>query len=315
MGIMNSKEFLSGKFLTAIVIDKGNRAFSVPIKGVIDDYFIVTIEKQRYVFRLDGQRIITWRQKLRKTMRFLIYTTDHYLPLSPQENKELEQILTENSLPKVDNKLLDLFNYLGKKEKTQKKEEPFQEHDLEKLVKQIEENEGEFPEAAINLKNFFEILDIKKIVTSVKRVSEFLEGDLKTTDSKIFGDLEGQVKRTEKEQRAMSNTVVDAKAPWMKIILLCMIVGGLLFAAYWLYSSGSFSHGIPGMTLPGSSQAPTTSSLIQKYPTPEALKTAIDRGEIKMTDLPKEMQDMVNNYHPPTATQTPVPVPIPSYAH
>jgi hypothetical protein len=314
LGIADSKDFLSGKYTTAVIIDKGNRAFSVRIKGVIDDYFLVTIEKQRYVFKVEGQRIITWRQKFRKTMRFMIYTTDHYMPMSPQDNKELEQVLLANSLPKVDNKLLDLFNYLGKREKTHSKDEPFPGHDLDKIVDMVAESEGEYPEASTNLKNFFEKLDVKKIVTPVKRLSEFLEGELKTTDSKIFGDIEGQVKRTEKEQRAMSNTVVDAKAPWFKIIILCMLVGGLLFGAYWIYSSGLLSHGIPGMSLPG--QAPTTTaSLVQKYPTPESLKAAIDRGEIKLSDLPPEAKSMLDNYHQPTATPTPNPVPIPSYAH
>lgn len=302
MGIADSKDFLDKKYLTAVVINKNNRAFSVRIKGVIDDYFMVTIDKQRYVFRLDGQRIITWSQKFRKTMRFIIYTTDHYLPMSVQDNKELEKLLLTNSLPKVDNKLLDLFNYLAKREKAVTEEKPFQEHDLDKLVEDVAKEEKDYPEAAENLRVFFKKLDINKIVTPVKRLSEFLEGDLKTTDAKIFGDLEGQVKRTEKEQRAMSNTVVDARGPWLKIMLVCMLIGGLIFVAAWLYSSGAFSHGLPGMSLSNSPTQPTTTSgLAAKYPTAELLKAACDRHEIDCSNLPQEAKDLLNSYKPPIA--------------
>ena len=87
MAIWNSKDFLSTKYTTAIIFDKGNRAFSVEIKNTIDDYFMVTISRQLYVFKLDGTRIYTWRHLGRKTCRFYLYTIDHYLPMSPNDNK------------------------------------------------------------------------------------------------------------------------------------------------------------------------------------------------------------------------------------
>ena len=305
MGLTDSKDFLSSKYTTAVIVDKNNRSFSVPIKYVIDDYFTATIEKQRYVFRLEGQRIITWRQKMRKTLRWILFTTDHYLPMSVQDNKELEIVLRENSLPKVNGKMLDLFNYLGKREKTRKTiDEAFQEHDLDKIVELVAQHEKEFPEAAENLKNFFERLDIKKIVTPVKRLSEFLEGDLKTTDAKIFGDLEGQVKRTEKEQRAMSNTVVDAKKPWLIIIIISALIVGIIIFAMWAWSTGAFDHIIPQIG-PPSTTPKDLNGIMTKYPTPESLKSAIDRGEVKLSDLPPEAKKMLDNYKPPIATAKP----------
>lgn len=306
MGLRDSREFLDKNFVTAIIVDGGNRSHSVPIKYTVDDYFFATIDRQRYAFKFVGQRIITWKQTFRKTFRYINYTTDHYMPLSFQDNKNLEMVLKINSLPKINGRLYDLFGYLAKREKRMNPGEEFQEHDLDKVVEMVTRHEKEYPEAADNLRNFFEKLDITKIVTPVKPLHEFLTDELKTTDAKFLGDVENQMKKTEQEQRKMSNTEVNVKKPLMKIILLCMIVVGLGVAAYWLYSSGGLSHGLPGMSLPGQTPAATTSSLAQQYPTPEALKAAVDAGKVKMSDLPKEMQDWVNNYKPPVATPTPI---------
>ena len=299
MGLTNSKDFLSGKYITAVIIDRGNRAFSIPIKNVIDDYFMATISKQRYIFMFEGQRIITWRHTGRKTMRFILYTTDHYMPLAPQENKELELILKDNNLPLVDNKLLALFDLLGKREKAAK-DKAFEEHDLEKVLASVAKDPN-FPEVEENLRNFFERLDTKKIITPVKAISEFITGELKTTDAKIFGDLEGQVKRTEKEQRAMSNTVTDAKKPWLIIAILGLVVVGLAVLGLWMYSSGGINLPQIGPTLPGTTHTGplTTQEVMSKYPTPEALKKAIDSGEIKLSDLNAESKKMLDSYKPP----------------
>ena len=303
MGLTNSKDFLSGKYITAVIIDKGNRSFSVPIKNVIDDYFMATISKQRYVFMFEGQRIITWRHTGRKTMRYILYTTDHYKPLSPQHNKELEMILKDNHLPLVDNKLLALFDLLGKREKAEK-DKAFEDHDLEKVL-EIVAKDADFPEVEENLRNFFERLDAKTIITPVKAISEFLTAELKTTDAKIFGDLEGQVKRTEKEQRAMSNTVVDAKKPWLIIAILGLVVVGLAVLGLWMYSSGGLNGIIPqlpGSTVPGAVQGTlTTQQVMAKYPTPEALKSAIDNGTLKISQLNAESKKFLDSYKPQIA--------------
>jgi len=306
MAVWNGKDFLSTKYTTAVIMDKNNRAYSVEIKNTIDEYFTVTISKQRYVFRLNGQRKMTWRHLGRKQCQFYLYTIDHYLPMSPQDNAELEMVLRENSLPKVSNQLLDLFNYLGKREKSNVKNEQdkiFQEHDLDKIIELVAQHEGDYPEASINLKNFFERLDIKKIVTPVKSLSEFLEGDLKTTDAKIFGDLESQVKRTEKEQKAMSNTVKDAKKNWLVIGILGLLIGGGVIFALYAYSTGAFDHIVPQIGAP--SLTPSTgppkdlNAFASKYPTCEKLQSAIDSGEIKLTDVPQAGKDMLKNCHNP----------------
>src|SRR6185312_14552467 len=306
MAVWNGKDFLSTKYTTAVIMDKNNRAYSVEIKNTIDEYFTVTISKQRYVFRLNGQRKMTWRHLGRKQCQFYLYTIDHYLPMSPQDNAELEMVLRENSLPKVSNQILDLFNYLGKREKSNVKNEQdkiFQEHDLDKIIELVAQHEGDYPEASINLKNFFERLDIKKIVTPVKSLSEFLEGDLKTTDAKIFGDLESQVKRTEKEQKAMSNTVKDAKKNWLVIGILGLLIGGGVIFALYAYSTGAFDHivpQLPGSTIGSSSGPPKNlSDFAAKYPTCEKLQTAIDNGDIKIADVPQVGKDMLKNCHNP----------------
>ena len=45
--------------------------------------------------------------------------------------------------------------------------------------------------------------------------------------------------------------------------------------------------------------------MMAKYPTPEALKAAIDRGEISEDALPPDMKEMLKSYEPPVATPIP----------
>lgn len=298
MAIWNSKDFLSTKYTTAIIIDGGNRAFAVDIKNTIGSYFPVTISKQRYVFKMDGQRIYTWRQKGRKTCRFLLYTIESYLPMSLNDNKELETILRENSLPKVNNQLFELFKYLGKREKSatmKDKEEIFKEHDLTEIVDLVAEQEAEFPEVAENLKTFFQRLDVKKIVTPVKHMGEMLDMDVKQTDAAIFGILEEQVKRADKERKAMSNTVKDAKKNWLVIGILGLLVGGGAIFIIYAASTGAFDHIIPqiGPPVPTSGPPKNLNDFAAKYPTCSALQTALDNGEIKMSDVPQAGKDML----------------------
>lgn len=307
MAIWNSKDFLSTKFTTAIIIDGGNRAYAVDIKNTIGlSYFAVTMSKQRYVFKIDGQRLYTWRQMGRKTCKFLLYTIDNYLPMSLSDNKELENILRENSLPKVNNQLFELFKYLGKREKSiSAKDQVFKEHDLSEIVDLVAKHESEYPEVAENLKMFFERLDIKKIVSPVKHISEMLDTDFKSTDAIIFGILEDQLKRTDKERKAMSNNVKDAKKNWLVIGILGLLIGGGLIFGLYAYSTGAFDHlvpQLPGSSPPGAVQGVlSTQEVMSKYPTPEALKSAIDSGTIKRSNLNAESQKFLDSYKPPVA--------------
>lgn len=298
MAIWNSKDFLSTKYTTAVIIDKGSRAYAVEIKNTIDDFFMVNISKQLYVFKLDGQRIYTWRHMGRKTCRFYIYTIDNYLPMSVQNNKELETILRENNLPKVNTQLFDLFKYLGKKEKhatAKDKDLIFKEHDLAQIVQAVADEEKNYPEAAENLKTFFNSLAIDKIITPVRHASEMLDNDVKLTDAKIWGDIEEQVKRTDKERKAMSNNVKDAKKNWLVIgIIIAFVVAGAVVILL-LASNGTFDHIIPtiGTSAIPSGPPKNLNDFAAKYPTCTALQTAISNNEIKLSDVPQGGKDML----------------------
>lgn len=297
MGLMSRSELINAKFTTAIVIDRSNRAFFIPIKWILGDYFLATIEKQMYCFHLDGGRIFHTRNLLAKSFKFTIFFTDHYNALSPKDTKAIEELLLTNNLPKINKRLLDIFTLLGKREKNLKPDDVFEGHSLQELIDLVAIEQADYPEQAENLKHYLERLDAKTINTPVKAISEFIEDDLQTTDSKFLGDMLNQLKKTDQEQKKMSNTPISGKSPLIKIIVILVAVGAIAGLGIWAYSSGAFDHiGLPSQF--GGSQPLTTSSIMTQYPTPEALKKAIDSGAVKYNDLPKEAKAMLDNYKP-----------------
>ena len=116
MGVLHGRDMLSSKWITAIISDASHRVHFVPIKHTIGDYFITDIDGDVYAFKIDGRRILQYRESMVKTFRILQYDISHHLPLSA-ETKELEIILELNKLPKVDGMLANIFKILGSKER------------------------------------------------------------------------------------------------------------------------------------------------------------------------------------------------------
>ena len=306
MGLLSGKDIFSSKWITAEITDSSNHIYYVPIKIVLGDYFLTEIENQLYCFKIDGSRVKTYRHTLIKSFRVLQYDTNHYLPITAKNNTELEQVLRENALPKVDSKLLGIFKVLGKREEHFADKQTFTPHDLQSLVEEAQSHKNEYSEQVQNLTNYLEHLHVNQIVTPVKKVSEFLEDDLLTTDPRFLGTIISGYQRTDAENKKMTNTPIAGKGPWLKLIIILMIVAMVGGIGYYVYSSGmlnnltNFTH-IGGTT----TQPTTTQDIMKQYPTPEALKAAVDRGDLKMDALPKEVQDMIKNYHPPVATPIP----------
>src|SRR5690242_9383808 len=141
MGILSGRDSLSAKFTTAIITDSSNRMYYVPIKHVLGDFFLAEIEGQLYCFQIVSSREKTFRGKGQRSYKVLWYDTNHMMPISPENNKELEIVLRENALPKVDNMLLATFKHLGNREKHDQRK--FETHDLKKLFDEVADKQDE----------------------------------------------------------------------------------------------------------------------------------------------------------------------------
>lgn len=288
MGVRSGKDILSSKWITAKITDKSNRCYFVPIKHKIGDYFLAEIEGNIYCFKLT-EKIQVYYHTLVKHFKIIDYNIDHYMPIDASENKELENVLRKNALPKMNMMLFNILKLLGKREDPQAKFEP---HNLEKLVEEVSEHEKEYKERVESIKNYLSHLNVKQIVTPVRRVTEFIEGDLIATDPKFLGAVVTQHRITDQEHRKVTNTPERGKIAWIKIMLIVTIVSLVVGLAYWAYDSGVFENVMPSLpTFGGTSFQPSPMS---QYKTPEAAKAAIDRGELDYNSLSADEKRMID---------------------
>tara|TARA_B100000029_G_scaffold444326_1_gene464025 strand:- start:1556 stop:2539 length:984 start_codon:yes stop_codon:yes gene_type:complete len=313
MGVLHGRDLLSSKWITAIISDSSNRVHFIPIKHTIGEYFLADLEDETYAFRIDGSRILQWRESMVKTFRIIIYDVSHYLPLTAQA-KELEMTLQLNHLPKVDGMLASIFKILGSKEK-----KPFEPHKLTDLVARISEYETKtkvsgitpdqnFSKAAMNMINYLDHLNIEQIVTPLKKISEFIQEDLIATDPKFLGTVVSSYQRTDMEHKKVTNTPIKAKQAWMKFALIFMGIGLVGFVGWYMYDSGMLTDfnmlsSFGGMEL---GKIPDE-EIMAKYPDAASLKAAVDSGEIDYNRLSSFAQNMVDT----APTVEPVPEPEP----
>lgn len=292
MGIFSHSKLYSHKYINAEITDSGDRIHVVHLKHVLGDYFVTKIDGQSYVFRLKG-KIYTYHALGMRTVRKIYYNTKHYMPISMDDYKLLQKTIEINGLPKLDRTLFDTLRYLGKTERA-----VFVPHDMESVFRAISQQETKYAKEAQAMKDFLEHLNIDKIVTPVKEVTEFFQGDMIASDPQFFGDVIPALRRVDHEDKKITNTPIRGKGPWLKIIIIGMIVIAITGFALYAYNTGMFSN----MTLPGMPGVPTINELAAKYPTPESLRIAVDGGQVDPNTLPNEMKKWLDSYKPPTIT-------------
>jgi len=118
MGSLLKGQVQSPKFTTAEITDSDNRIHYVPIKHVIDDYFLAKIDGKHFAFSMKNARILTHRSDsgLGSSFQVIQYDTCHYSSLSPTI-KELELLIESHSLPKMDKTMHNMFSVLARREK------------------------------------------------------------------------------------------------------------------------------------------------------------------------------------------------------
>jgi len=307
MGILTGKDIFSAKYITAEITDSEDRIHYVPIKHAIGDYFIADIDGKVYAFSLKNARILIYRQTMVRSFRVIQYDTSHFMSIKP-EIKELEIVLEKNGLPKMNRVMHDVFITLSKKEKKN-----FKEHDLVELANAYAEHSTEYPEQIKNILSFINELDTDKIVTPVRKVTEFIQEDLIATSPSFLGELLPRYQRIDLEQKKISNTPIKGTNAMLKLVVVIMFVAIIGAVGYIAYDQGMFDgisqfgsnlgtigEGFSGLPSPTAGFAPpptnaySDDSIMAKY-TPEQLKTAIQNGEVDYNKLSSNMKTMVDS--------------------
>ena len=298
MGVLHGRDLLSPKWITAIISDASHRVHFIPIKHTIGDYFITDIDGDVYAFKIDGRRILQYRESMVKTFRILQYDITHYLPLSA-ESKELEIILELNSLPKVDGMLANIFKILGAKER-----DDFVSHKLSELIDRIHgyekvearnELKERYSKEAMNMINYLDHLNIKEIVSPLKKVSEFIQEDLIATDPKFMGTVVSSYQRTDMEHKKVTNTPLASKQAWIKFVAIFMAIGMIGAVGFIIYDGGHLDSMMGGMSMPTLGQI-DDSVVMSQYPDAESLRLAVDSGVVDYDKLSSVAQSIVDEH-------------------
>lgn len=281
---------LSAKYLNALISDGGNVLHLVHVKYTIGDYFTCIIDKQTYVFRIQGPTK-KYQEKLRRRYEILLYDTRHYSPINDERTKELQDVLIKNHLPKVNGMLYSVFRILGSREKDP---QSFKTHNLKKIFQEVADKKSQYALAIRNIRNYLDGLNIDEIVTPVKSVADFITDDIIATNPGYLGNAIALYTALDIESKKITNTPPGPRKPLMKIMILALLGVVLVVGAYYMSTNNTLGN------LPGSQFQKT--DIAHKYPTPEKLHAAVDRGEIKYSDLDNVGKDMYDSYVPPTVT-------------
>lgn len=309
IGLFGGKKVFDPKYLTAEIMDASNNIWFVPIKYIIGDFFLTEINKQVYAFKLDGTRIKTSKAGGARSFTVIHYDVSHYLPISQADIKAMEIIITRNSLPKLNNKLLGIVKIFGKREKEDAKtnnlaelSRGFEPHNITQLIEILASHPDRYDKEISELINFSASLDTDKIVTPVKRMVDFIEGDLKTVDAKFMGSIFSQAVRMDEKAKKILNPLMTAKKSWLVLILAIMLVCAVIGLLYFAYKSGAFD--AVGGIIPsiGGGGQYDQKTLMSKYPNCAALRVAIDSKELDYTKLPKDVQKIADSCPSPTPT-------------
>jgi hypothetical protein len=301
IGIFSGKKVYSHDLITAEISDASGHVFFVPIRWMIGDYFLTEINRQVYAFYLDQTRVKTSKTKGAKSFQIIYYDVSHYKPVSTDHITELERIININSLPKKLNKKgLNVLKILGKTEK-----EDFTVHDITSLKSRLLEHKDRYKQRISELINFMAELQTEEIVTPVKRMVDFVEGDLKTIDAKFMGTVFTQAVKMDESSQKVLNPILTAKKSWVVMILALGMLGSIAGMGYFANEAGAFENIGSGIVpqISSGGAAYSSETLMRNYPNAAALRAGVDSGALDYSKLPNNVQAMVD--------KTPSPVPIP----
>lgn len=304
----NGNKIYSPKYITAEITDDNDNIHFFPITKDFDGYFVVEINKQLYAFTTKGARILRYKQKIVRSFGVIQYDVCNYKSIKP-EIKELEIILKKNSLPKMNMRLFNILRLLGNREKN-----AFTPHDINALIAEFEKEYGkEYPEKIAEIRTYLKELDIDHIVTPLRRVTEFIHEDLIATSPNFIASAVPRLKALDYEHKLITNTEIKGNKNLMKYIvvgvLILLIVAGLyianekgVFKPLTDIAGGLQDVAKSGVGLPnpiGGFQTPTAAdysdaAIQARYPTPEALRDAVQAGTVDYNKLSQFAKDSID---------------------
>ena len=308
---ISSKNLFSTKFDNAEITDEDGELHFVEIKYPVGNRFFTEIKGQAYCFKIDGSRVKTYRTnpKIAKSFRVFHYDTNHFMPVSAKDNKALEDLIVQNSLPKINGILHGILEQLSHKEKKQPKKSGFTGHDLVEFVNSFTEEERiAFPEQFQNLKTFVDNLPIKQIVLPVTKVSEFIRDDLMSTDAAFYGNLQAQIKRTEETHRIVMNKPKTAKSKLLLYIMAVVVIVCVIAIVGLMASSGAVklpSLGFPSGTSQTGVQCYDDPCLMKQFPSAESMKAAVDSHTLDYSKLSAMSKNFVDSAKTPVIATPP----------
>ncbi len=318
MGVLHGRDLLSPKFITAEITDAEDRVHYVPIKHTIGDYFFTELDGKFFAFTLKNARILIYRQTLTRSFRVIQYDTSNYTSLKA-EMKEIEIILKKNSLPKINIMMFNILKVLGRREKGK-----FEVHDINELVKEFEKKEGQFPEEVKNIKRYLEELAVDKIVTPVRKITEYIQEDLIATSPSFLGEMLPRLQRLDNEHKKITNTPLKGDKAFMKLIIIGLLIAMVGAAIYILYDQGAFEgitsigdsilsagegfQGIPSPMAGFQTPPPTIGgidysdeAIMERYPDPVDLQRDVNNGTVdynQLSDFVKQLLDDLPDAEP-----------------
>lgn len=262
--------------------------YFVPIKNVIGDYFVVeNLNNQTYVFKLDGSRIKTTKQRAAFPFQTVDYDTSHYLPVDGHV-KLAELVQTINNLPRYNNKLLGLLKIMSKTEKRE-----FTVHMLPAMTEELAKSPDKYKKEIAEMINFFKSLEIDRIVTPLAPLCKFLEDDLKTTDARYGGAIFDKAVEIDKENKKMTNTPKTAKKSLFMLIAIPIIIGLVITVVYFAYEAGAFDN--IGNMFGAQFGGMNDEQIMKKYPGCAPLRAAIDAGQLDYNSLSPKVKDIYDS--------------------
>jgi hypothetical protein len=288
MGVFNGRDVYNPKILTAEITDAANNKYFVPIKHVLGDYFVTKINEQVYAFKLDGSRIKTTKQRAAFPFQTIDYDVTHYMPISG-DIKLIELVEKINSLPKINNRLLGILKILGRTEK-----EPFTPHNLTLLIEDLSNSKDKYQKEVAEMINYFGRLNVNMIVTPLRRLTDFIEEDLKTTDAKFMGSIFAAAVEVDKEHKKVTNEPITAKKSLAILIMLPIMIGLVIAVVYFAYEAGTFDNMAGGFGSMFGGGA-TDEAMMKKYPDAISLRDAVDSGKEEYSTLPPNAKAMYDS--------------------
>ena len=238
------------------------------------------------------------------------YDVCNYRSIKP-EIKEMELMLKKNSLHKMNMRLFNILQLLGRREKNE-----FTPHDINNLIAEFEDElGGQYPEKVAEIKTYLKELDIDKIVTPLRRITEFIHEDLIATSPNFIASAVPKLKALDYEHKLITNTEIKGNKNLMKYIVVALCIGLIIAGVAIANDKGVFKpltdvgKGIQdiqksGVGLPpiggGFSGAPvgtdySDAAIQARYPTPELLKAAIAKGEVNYNSLSQFAKDSIDS--------------------